>query len=616
MQRAVVSIGIRKTGGLPELMAAQSSAASFAEWAEKDQEIPADRIKLITDEKGKVGRERIFDEVDQLLQLGFVEQLIIYFSGHGINSGHYEQWLLSRAPDDPGAAVNVRGSEALARFCGVSHVVFVSDACRTAADSIQAQSITGGEIFSSPSWRGPENPVDQYFATLVGNPAYEVKLVEDAVKSYRAAYSTVLMKALKGEAPSLVEDRGGLRLIRPRPLKRYLAQAVPEYMSSLGLEGGLTQQPDARIVSDEMAWISELKSAAPSMTRPVHVAAKRAGAPRRTVVRGAGVGDAAAVDEDASLPPPRVLGSMSFRGADLELQARDKLAEILTPIPSSSKRSAMRGTNGLGASALLDRAIAERRTAFGPDHFETQCGLKIRGARMDDAVSRQAEVNIGGRSDVIQIKVKSGYAGADVLIRLEDRTAVVVPVIKGYITSLTFDAEGNLDDLSCEPSANAALYREWQLVAKEANQLRALVGAASSFGVFRFDDPSHGAAMLARMQALQLMDPIMAVYVAWAFHDRRMRAQIVAMQQHLDRALGLRLFDVAMLSFTLGSKPADGAPTERYPCVPMLTQGWSLLSAMEVKLPEHLAPLRSQLRPSLWTHFAPGAYERLVAHFC
>lgn len=616
MQRAVISIGIRKTGGLPELMAAQSSAASFTEWAEKEQKIPADRIKLITDEKGKVGRERIFDEVDQLLQLGFVEQLIIYFSGHGINSGHYEQWLLSRAPDDPGAAVNVRGSEMLARFCGVSHVVFISDACRTAADSIQAQHISGGEIFSNPSVRGVENPVDQYFATLVGNPAYEVKTVEDAVKSYRAAYSTVLMKALRGEEPSLVDDRGGPRLIRPRPLKRYLAHAVPEYMGSLGLAGGQTQQPDARIESDETAWICELGSAAPSTIGPAHIAAKRAGVPRRSATRGSGTGDAGGFDGGASFPPPRVLGGRGPRGADLEVQARDKLAQILTPISSGSKRSAVRGTTSLGASALLDRAIAERSTAFGPDHFETQCGVKVRGARLTDAGSRQAEVKIGQRCDVAQINVKSGYAGANVLIRLEDRTAVVVPVIKGYLTSLTFDAEGNLDDLSCEPSANAALYREWQLVAKEANQLRALVGAASSLGVFRFDDPSHGAAMLARMQALKLMDPIMAVYVAWALHDRRMRTQVVEMQRHLDRALGLRLFDVAMLSFSLSSKPSDGVPTELFPCVPMLTQGWALLSAMEVKLPENLAPLRSQLRPSLWTHFAPAAYERLVAHLC
>ena len=81
---------------------------------------------------------------------------------------------------------------------------------------------------SQRSVQGTENPVDQYYATLVGNPAYEVKTVEDAVGRYRAAYSTVLLQALKGEVPALVDTSSGRRLVRPRPLRNYLAQAVPQ----------------------------------------------------------------------------------------------------------------------------------------------------------------------------------------------------------------------------------------------------------------------------------------------------------------------------------------------------------------------------------------------------
>src|SRR5687768_2167660 len=111
MQRAVITIGVKKTGGLPELAAAQQSAAAVADWARTHQKMPASRVKLITDEKRGVTRDRIFEAVEAITKLGFVEQLIVYFSGHGINSGLYEQWLLSKAPDDPGAAVNLKGSE-------------------------------------------------------------------------------------------------------------------------------------------------------------------------------------------------------------------------------------------------------------------------------------------------------------------------------------------------------------------------------------------------------------------------------------------------------------------------------------------------------------------------
>jgi hypothetical protein len=52
------------------------------------------------------------------------------------------------------------------------------------------------------------------------------------------------------------------------------------------------------------------------------------------------------------------------------------------------------------------------------------------------------------------------------------------------------------------------------------------------------------------------------------------------------------------------------------PCVPMLTQGWAVLSAMGVALPERLAGLRGHLQPALWTHFAPSAFARLEAELC
>lgn len=616
MQRAIISIGIQRTGGLPELMAAHESASGFAEWARCTQDIPSERIKLITDAKGMVSREQIFDEVEQIIQLGFVEQLIVYFSGHGVNSGLYEQWLLSRAPNDPGAAVNLRGSEMLARFCGISHVVFISDACRTAADSIQAQGIKGGEIFPNPSVRGMENPVDQYFAALVGNPAYEVKVVEDAVGRYRAAYSTIMLDALCGKVPSLMEDKSGRRLIRPRPLKKYLAHAIPDYMNTLGLVGGQTQQPDARIESDEMAWLSDLGPADTKSSEPALAPVRNEDATRQSPFHGSDDTDNL-FSFGAPQAGPSVLDAAQPRRSDVELEAREELARILTPASFTPERAATYRSIGSDATtSAFERAIISRKASHRPDHFETQCGIAAQGARLISAGSRQAVLGIGAHRDVIQVNLQNSRRGANVLVRLEDGSAVVVPAFRGYITSLTFDLEGNLDDVFCHPSANTPKYNEWKTVAQEVNSLHAVIGAASSLGVFRFDDESQGLALLDRMRTLMLMDPTMAVYAAWAFHDRRMRTQVIDMHRYLEHRLGFSLFDVALLAFSLHSNLANDALSDMYPCVPMLTQGWAMLSSLQVSLPERLADLHGHLRPSLWTHFGPNAYKKLEAALC
>lgn len=91
------------------------------------------------------------------MELTTVQQLIVYFSGHGVNMSRGELWLLTGAPDDPNAAVNIARSVELARTCGIRHVAMVSDACRTAAEGIQAQSVRGprsSPTSSMPAWRG------------------------------------------------------------------------------------------------------------------------------------------------------------------------------------------------------------------------------------------------------------------------------------------------------------------------------------------------------------------------------------------------------------------------------------------------------------------------------
>jgi hypothetical protein len=47
--------------------------------------------------------------------------------------------------------------------------------------------------------------------------------------------------------------------------------------------------------------------------------------------------------------------------------------------------------------------------------------------------------------------------------------------------------------------------------------------------------------------------------------------------------------------------------------LPLLSQGWTLLRAFEVRLPATLAPLAEHRLPSLWTMFDAQGAERLRA---
>ncbi|MFN8706361.1 MAG: hypothetical protein ACK50J_06740, partial [Planctomyces sp.] len=118
MNRAIVLIGVQNARSLPVLQAVLAGVAGMEEWA-NSQGIPTERIRRVTDESADVTPKRIKDAIIELLQPGDLEQLIIYFAGHGINVGWSEYWLLSDAISDSNAAVNVKASEERARHCGI-----------------------------------------------------------------------------------------------------------------------------------------------------------------------------------------------------------------------------------------------------------------------------------------------------------------------------------------------------------------------------------------------------------------------------------------------------------------------------------------------------------------
>jgi hypothetical protein len=200
----------------------------------------------------------------------------------------------------------------------------------------------------------------------------------------------------------------------------------------------------------------------------------------------------------------------------------------------------------------------------------------------------------------------------DVLVEFADGSGVVLPALDGYLAGLTFE-EGELVDVSYEPSDTSPLWPEYQLRSGELRTLRALVAASAQLGVFRLDGEGTAALDLAaRMQLSKGLDPALAVYAGYAYDAIRERERIRQMLRVLGREAGFRPFDLALLSGDLDGRTL-GRGSDVAPFAPLLSQGWALLSAHEVTLPPSIRDLTTHLLPSLWSLYDRGGVELIRA---
>ena len=580
MKRAAVIIGVNQTGNLPHLQAAVTSAEQINEWAKESQKFAS--VVKITDEAEEVTIDGIKKEIKRLVNDGSFEQLIVYFSGHGVNIAQSEYWLLTGAPEDPNEAVNVEGSVRLARQSVFPHIVFISDACRTAADGIQAQAVEGSNIFPNQPSQGPEKKVDLFFATIVGNPALEIKDPNKATAQYKAIYTDALKDGLSGVAPDCLEhvneDGTVIYLVRPWPLKDYLDKEVPRRMAGAGLPISVFQVPDARITSPPTSWLARITPVAGATPLPQGLPTPAPPVPISPIFRSAvGV-----------RPETAFLGR---RIATLEYAVGQPLAEP--------------------AEEIIAKQAQERSTPFGRAHFESRCGFKVRGANIMEAYHPTRKISIDGPDSVAVFGSDPASwfptEPASVVLKFENGKGTILPAIPEFVTGLTFDGN-DLVDVVYEPSDTSYRWNEYQNRLDQLRRLRGRIAAAARFGVFRLE--GEDAFEIARqMQYAKGLDPTMAVYAAYAYDSLQENERIQQMDGYLFADLHLRVFDVALLAGRLDGR-VPGKVEELFPPVPMLSQGWALLSAHDVRQPL-LTSIRRYLESSLWTLFDSRGTDQL-----
>jgi hypothetical protein len=577
MKRAVIIIGVRKAHVLPTLQAVDAGVQGMREWAQS-QGIHTDLIKSITDATAKVTPQQIKDAVKEFSDRGDLDQLIIYFAGHGVNLQYGEYWLLSDAIADPDAAVNVRGSEERARFGTIPHVAFLSDACRTAPSGIAAQGITGSIIFPNPSVPGPEKSVDLFYATLLGQPALEIADPNDAAAKFHAVYTEVLLEALNGRHSGVMSpgSEDGVQIIRPRPLKQFLANELPiRVFNATRGSNPRSQQPDARITSDDSVWLSEFKGS----PRPL---APDAATPAREHAEFA----------QTVMARPEEATRAVIRGRDIRIAAA----------PAAERHEAGRADLDVfsGQNKLFFESSVANAAPFGPPHFESGCGFKVRGAQVVAHQANRANVELLNET-VVRIWLQNTRC-ASVLLTFQNGRGALLPAIEGFLAALTFDGD-QLVDVAYEPSDTSDRWPNYQARAEELRSLRSAIAAASRLGVFRLEGPD-AEDLAQRMQYAKGIDPSLALYAAHAYREQGNRHRIRDMAGYMRADLGIVFFDIALLASGMsGTFDPQRDPTI-FPFLPMLSQSWALLQAHEVSLPPTLTGVSRHVSPdSLWTLF-------------
>jgi hypothetical protein len=556
--RAAVVIGVDTAGDFPTLRAARSGARSVAAWLTAE----GFDVALLVDDPNPVTANGVKAAVKAFVERPTLDQLVVYFAGHGfVNNSSAELWLLSGAPDDPNEAVSLTESRALARLSGIPNVVFISDACRSLADSVRTANVRGQIVFPNKGTRTNVNPdVDQFLATRIGDPAWEVGVRESKTDT-ESIYTACFLEAFKTPYASMVEMVDGKPVIPNRRLRHYLEQEVPKRAQAA--RKTLSQQPDAEICSDEPTYIGHVSTA------------------QRTAGDGGGPNLSDVVSTAVGAP----IGGGTPQHADT-------VTELAT-------RS--------GFAVARDTIVQARGL---PAKLSARSGFAVSGQRVV-AVTAKPEIkaefvsspDTAAPSALVELDLK-GMRAASVALRFADGSGTVIAALDEYVGNIVVD-DGRVTNVSYVPSKQSPMRSAYEYEAKRLDELHATVATAARFGVFRIEGPkaarnSTAAQMADRIRLLKGIDPTLGLYAAYAYADAGLMEQVRSVRGYMRGDLGVDLFDVAMLSGDLSGKP-PGDPRGPYPFCPMLSQGWALLRVKDVRLQEDVVPVRDHLRPGLWT---------------
>ncbi len=569
MQRAAVLIGVDRTGFLPHLTDAARGARRMEGWL-ADQGLTDDKIIILTDEGGrKVTADSILSAITAIIDSDDrPDQLIVYFAGHGISLNYSEYWLLSDAPQVAHAAVHVAASEAVARYCGIPHVVFISDACRTAGEGVRFQRVTGSVVFPNVANTLLEGAIDQFYACGLGQAAAEVREAAAPEKGFSALYTEALLQGLAGKGDIAVDwaDEGGH--VRPRPLKNFLSVEMKRRIERLGLQGKVNQVPDARITSDSAAWVSYLARRA---TAASTLASTRT---HKSRIEVSEIPDASEFGGSAGTFDGH-LGSPSSRFA-------------------SALRSAMQ------EALLLDAPVQPH--LYAPDRIAS---LGAQGEEIVGVFGREVTDVRPGRGPGESLALGLGSRWAEVVVTTRSGLVVQVPVVAGRRTVLTFH-EGQLRGVQL------ATERDIELSAALKNRRKVREVARDALHAGTFEWSIEDIPLLLEYLDRDPYDLTLSLYAGYMLDGLRQPSAIDVLSDLVLRHWKHIPFDLALQKASTRAQATAGVSRtgSAHHLLPCFSRGWSKLAALE-REPTDALGLRDFMLEGPWSTFSTGAIPLL-----
>lgn len=573
-KRAAVCIGVNRAEGMTPLMAAAQGARDFADWATAQG---CDVTLLVDEDQVEVGSVQLFKAIRAVVEAGIYDQLLVYFSGHGILlAPGTEYWLLSGAPQNPNEAVNLLRSMEDARNAGIPHVIFISDACRSAVPGAPLNGVVGGSIFLNRAMGAQSGEVDVFYATRPGDPAWEVPEAE-ATHRYRGLFTDCLLKALQAPGSRLAETLPGSAPVRSiitsRSLKPYLEQQVPLDAAAINIQ--LNQQPQVRVET----------------ASPKYFAVALPPLPGKEPVKG-----------------PFAYGH-EFKYILRDYRVRTSRSGGFSPAAGSGGGAPPVGVDDELVALKFAREVARLRGH--PDRLpgETATGFMLVGAAMETVIASGWEIDrpTGRHQDPnaqyfrLQRLSQTGeteLSPGTMLLQFQGGTGTLLAILPGFIGVITVD-EGRVLNVNYVPAPATVRYQAYEAGAAAREELKARAAVDSRHGEFNPD-----AFATALRTSPDGFDPTLGLYLAYGYAQRGKYAEVAAIRKQLaeDPAV-LPLFDLELLGARYQVTPVAAAYSPAGPQAPMLAQGWALLTPDNPLYQPLHGRLRPHLLPSLWTTY-------------
>lgn len=576
--RAAICIGVNRAGGMTTLRAATKGARDVAAWATAQG---CDVKLLVDDDEQEVYSVQIFKAIQAVVEAGTYEQLLIYFSGHGILlAPGTEYWLLSGAPQNANEAVNLLRSVEDARNAGIPHVIFFSDACRSAVLGAPLNGVVGGSIFPNRTIAPQSGEVDVFFATRPGDPAWEVPEAE-ATQHYRGLFTDCLLKALHTPGGSLVEQlldgTPPLSVITSRRLKPYLEQQVSLAAAAVNIQ--LTQQPVVRVETASPKYFAVAPPKLPNQDPPGY-------------------------QHDFKY---------SYRGN----RGPASRGAIFLPNTAQAGSPQLVNREPTLAEVQLAREVAQLRGHPGQLPAETNTGFTLIGALVEVAAAPGWAVDYPApapSSQFIRLTPQAGVGEGPppsgiMLLQFRSGTGTLLAILPGFIGVVTV-AENRVLNLNYLPVLATTRYQVQAAGAAEREKLKALAAVHARYGEFNPPAP-----LITWLHGPHGFDPTLGLYAAYGYAQRGQYAEVARLQRWLaeDPALP-RLFDIELLTARYQQAAYSAVPgSSVVPFTPLLAQGWALLTPDNPLYHPLHERLRAHLLPALWTTYTAEGVALVLA---